>query len=98
MAGTAEELTANYEEDGVLVVKEIAKEVLTKGAWATLMFLHQDLNRKKGEYGPPKITIRRYQRRDGVYMPRSKFTISSEHQARQVAAKIAEWFPVKSEM
>lgn len=97
MAGTAEELTANYEEDGVLVVKEIAKEVLTRGAWATVMFLHQDLDRKSGGYGPPKITIRRYQRRDGVYMPRSKFTISSEHQARQVAAKIAEWFPVKDE-
>jgi hypothetical protein len=93
MAGTVDELTANYEENGVLVVKEIAKEVLTKGAWATLMFLHQDLDRKSGNYGPPKITIRRYQRRDGVYMSRSKFTISSQNQALQIAAKIAEWFP-----
>ena len=38
---TVEDLTVNYEENGQLIVKELDKVVLTKGAWATLMFRYQ---------------------------------------------------------
>ena len=84
MAEIVEELTVNYEEDNVLLGKELDKHVLTKGAWATVMFLYQDFDRRKEDYGPTKIGIRRYQKRDGAYVYRSKFNISSLDQARKV--------------
>ena len=47
MAETVDELTIDFEEDGVLKVKELDKYVLTKGAWATLMYLYQNYDRAK---------------------------------------------------
>ena len=91
MAGTVDELTVNYEEDGVLLCKQLDKNVLTKGAWATVMYLYQDYNRKDEDYGPKKISIRRYQKRDGNYLPRSKFTISSVDQAKKVVEVLQGW-------
>ena len=91
MAETVEELTANYEEDGVLKVKELDKYVLTKGAWATGMFVYQDFDRAKDDYGPKKVTIRRFQKRDGEYAYRSKFNISSIGQAKMVVEALEKW-------
>ena len=91
MAETVEELTVNFEEDGVLKVKELDKHVLTKGAWATVMFLYQDFDRRKEDYGPTKVGIRRYQKRDGVYTYRSKFNISSLDQAQKVVEALNKW-------
>ena len=82
MAESIDELTIHYEEDGRVVRKEIAKEVLSKGAWTTIMFLYQDLDRKTDEYAKQKVSIRRYQKREGSFIPRSKFEISSPNQAR----------------
>ena len=95
MASNIEDLSIHYEEEGKVLRQELAKEILSKGSWATIMFLYQDLNRKSGEYGPRKISIRRYQKREGIYLPRSKFEISSANQARAIGAKIADWFPVQ---
>ena len=93
MAETVEELTIQYEEDGQVLRKELDKEVLSKGSWATLMYLYQDLDRKSGDYGPQKISIRRYQKREGAYIQRSKFEISSANQARSICRTIEEWLP-----
>lgn len=93
MAATVEELTVAYEEDGVEIVKELDKRVLTKGAWATLMFRYQELNRSSGEFGPEKYSIRRYQKSQGEYRPKSKFVISSPKQARQIMEILTEWIP-----
>lgn len=93
MAETVDELTIHYEEDGRVLRREVAKEVLSKGSWTTIMFLYQDLDRTSGEFGPHKISIRRYQKREGTYLPRSKFEISSVAQAHSICRKIAEWFP-----
>ena len=49
MAETVDELTVTYEEDGIETVKELDKEVLTKGAWSTIIFRYQDWNRSKEE-------------------------------------------------
>ncbi|MFA6111301.1 MAG: hypothetical protein WDA75_21295 [Candidatus Latescibacterota bacterium] len=93
MAETIDELTINYEEDGKVLRRELAKEVLSKGSWTTIMYLYQDLDRKTGEFGPPRISIRRYQKREGSYLPRSKFEISSSAQAWAICRKIQEWLP-----
>ena len=46
-----EDLTVNYEENGVLIVKELDKAVLSKGAWATVMFRYQQWEGDKRAYG-----------------------------------------------
>ena len=51
MASTVDELTVNYEENGVLVVKELDKAILSKGTWATILFRYQEMTRGTGEYG-----------------------------------------------
>ncbi|MCK5897862.1 MAG: hypothetical protein KAG06_02175 [Methylococcales bacterium] len=91
MAETVDDLTVAYEDGGIETIKELDKKVLTKGAWATIMYRYQDWNRSKEEYSPDKYTIRRYQKRDGEYKPKSKFNISSAKQAREIIAALEEW-------
>ena len=96
MAATVDELTVNYTENGVLVVKELDKVILTKGAWSTVLFKYQDWDRQKSVYGPVKFTIRRYQKREGEYRPKSKFTISSIDQANKLIAALQTWIDEES--
>ena len=91
MASDVEDITIDYEEEGILVTKELDKVVLSKGAWATLIFKYQDWDRAKGEYGPEKFTIRRYRKMQGNYMPQSKFNISSVDQAGKIIAALQGW-------
>jgi hypothetical protein len=91
MASTVDELTIAYSEDGIDVVKELDKEILSKGAWSTIIFRYQEWNRTKGEYGPDKYSIRRYQKRSGEYMPKSKFNISSKDQAKNIIQALEKW-------
>ncbi len=92
MAESVDGLTVEWEEGGDKVVRELAKEVMSKGAWATVVFLCQDLDRKKRTYRPPKISIRRYKKVSGQYRYQSKFNISSENQATQLVEIIKKWF------
>tara|TARA_B100000780_G_scaffold274230_1_gene238947 strand:- start:98 stop:382 length:285 start_codon:yes stop_codon:yes gene_type:complete len=91
MAETVDELTVEYLEGEEMTVKELDKVVLTKGAWATLMYRYQDLDRKTGDFGPEKYTIRRYQKRNGEYSQRSKFNISSKDQAKSIIETLTKW-------
>ena len=91
MAETVDELTVTYEDGSIETVKELDKKVLTKGAWATVMYRYQDWNRTKEEYGPDKYTIRRYQKRNGEYQQKSKFNISSVDQAKSIIAALEDW-------
>jgi hypothetical protein len=91
MSATIEDLTINYEEDGVQIVKETGKEVLSKGAWTTILYRYNNLDRKTEEYGKDMYTIRRYQKRQGEYMMKSKFNISSTEQAKKIIAILETW-------
>jgi len=91
MATTVEELTVNYEEDGRIVSRELDKVVLTKGAWSTIIFRYQDLDRKTDEFGKDKFSIRRYQKRNGEYQYKSKFNISSRDQATKIVNALNSW-------
>ena len=91
MSETIEDLTVNYEEDGVQVVRETGKEVLSKGAWATILFRYQNLDKNTGEFGKSMYTIRRYQKRQGEYITKSKFNISSNEQAQKIVETLSSW-------
>ncbi len=91
MASTVDELTITYTEDGIDIVKELDKVILSKGAWSTIIFRYQEWNRTKGEYGGDKYSIRRYQKRGGEYMQKSKFNISSKEQAKNIIDALEKW-------
>ena len=91
MSSDLNELTINYEEDGILLVKELDKEVLSKGAWTTILYRYQNWNKGKGEYSKDMYTIRRYQKREGEYLPKSKFNISSPEQAQKIITVLQKW-------
>ncbi len=91
MGSTLEDLTVSYEEDGVLVAKETGKEILSKGAWTTILFRYQTLDKSTGEFGKNMYTIRRYQKRQGEYVMKSKFNISSSEQAKKIIDTLSTW-------
>lgn len=91
MSETIDDLTINYEEDGILKIKELDKHILTKGAWSTIMFQFQNWDATKETYKPPAYAIRRYQKRNGVYVLKSKFNISSNDQAEKIITTLQKW-------
>ncbi len=93
MAEKIDDLTVNYTQDDIQLVKEVDKAVLTRGSWTTIMFLFTELDKNTNEFGPEKVSIRRYQKRNGVYKQQSKFNISSGKQAHQIIENLHKWFP-----
>lgn len=89
---TVDDLTCEWEEDGELTVEMLEKHVLTKGAWATVMFKYRD-KKPDGSWSAPKARVQRYRKQRGRYSSQSKFNISSEKQARQIVQVLTEWFP-----
>ena len=91
MAATVDDITINYQEGEDLIVKELDKEILSKGAWTTIIFKYQDWDRKKQDYGPERFTIRRYRKVGGDYRQQSKFNISSKDQANKIISALQKW-------
>lgn len=92
MASDYDELTIEYEEDGVVVVEELEKVILQKGTWCTVLYRFRQMDRKTEEYGPPKAALRRYQKTQGYYRKRDSINIS-EKSVKPLLAKLHEWFP-----
>jgi hypothetical protein len=91
MASEIKDITIQYEEDDTVLVKELDKEVLSKGAWTTILFRYQQLDPKTNEYGPDRYSIRRYRKVNNEYRQQSKFTISSVQQARKIIEILQKW-------
>lgn len=91
MAETIDDITISFSENGTETTKELDKQILTKGAWTTIMFKYQDWDNAKNEYGPIKYSIRRYQKRNNQYWQKSKFNISSADQAQKIIDILNEW-------
>ena len=91
MTEKVDDLTVSYTEDGIETTKELDKVILSKGSWTTILFRYQEWDRAKGEYGPDKYSIRRYQKRNGEYRQQSKFNISSRAQAQSLVDALQRW-------
>ncbi|MDR3001096.1 MAG: hypothetical protein LBU89_07515 [Fibromonadaceae bacterium] len=90
-AENIEPTVEQVDENGEVIVKELAKEYLTKGAWSTVAFLYQEKDRD-GNFGESKVTLRRYQKSGGVYKQRSKFNVSGKTQAEQIIGVFKKWY------
>lgn len=91
MSETIDDITIAFSENGTETTKELDKQVLSKGAWTTIMFKYQDWDNAKNDYGPVKYSIRRYQKRNNQYWQKSKFNISSADQAQKIVSILNEW-------
>jgi hypothetical protein len=91
MNDTLESLTVAYEENGVEVIRELDKAVLTKGTWATLVFRYRQWEEGKNAYSDDKYSVRRYRKMGGEYRQQSKFNISGKDQAQKLIAILQEW-------
>lgn len=91
MSATIEEISINYEEDGQQLVRETGKVVLSKGAWTTILFKYNNWKAANNDWDKDMYTIRRYQKRNGEYLPKSKFNISSAKQAKLIVDALSEW-------
>jgi hypothetical protein len=91
MASNINDLTINYQEDGIQIIKELDKAVLSKGSWATVIYKYQQWNPAQKQYGPPLFTIRRYKKRNNEYKQQSKFNISGIEQAKKIITVLNGW-------
>lgn len=90
MSETIDEITVNYEEEGVLVVEELEKVILNRGAWTTILFLYRERDRRTGEFGKPKAGLRRYQKYNGVFKKRDSINLS-EKPAAVLLETLPKW-------
>jgi hypothetical protein len=86
-----DDLSIAYEEDGIEVIRELDKAVLSKGAWATLVFRYQQWEPAREAYGEDKYSLRRYRKMKGEYRVQSKFTLSGPEQARKLIDILRGW-------
>ena len=91
MFSDIDEITINYEEDGLQVIQELDKVVLSKGAWATIIFRYRQWEQSKEDYGPDRFTIRRYRKMNDEYRQQAKFNISSIDQAKKIVDALNGW-------
>ena len=91
MSDTIESLTIAFSENGQETIKELDKEVLSKGAWTTIIFKYQEWEAAKNAFGAVKYSIRRYQKRNNQYWMKSKFNISSNDQAKKISDVLIKW-------
>jgi len=91
MAEKIDELTVSYSENGIELVQELDKEILSRGGWATVLFRYREWDRAKDDYGPEKYSIRRYQKRGGEFRQQSRFNISSKAQAQALIGALQKW-------
>ncbi len=89
---TLEAITINYEEEGILIIKELEKEIISKkAAWVTALFRYQEWNAKKEEYSADKFAIYRYQMRGGEYRTQAKFKLTDIDQAKALVKILGNW-------
>lgn len=91
MAETIDEITIAYEEDGEVLIEELEKIVLSRGAWTTILFRFREKDRKTGQFGPPKAGLRRYQKYNGVFRKKDAINVSDK-MAPALVEQLRAWF------
>ena len=90
MAENINDITVNYEEEGEVLVEELEKVILTRGAWTTILFRYRERERQSGQMGAPKATLRRYQKYQGVFKKRDAINLSAET-AKTLVETLGQW-------
>jgi hypothetical protein len=91
---TLDDLTYDVEDDGVLARRQLDRVILSRGAWATVMFLYEELDRETGAYRAPKIAVVRFQKWRGVYRKHASLTLADGAEAQAFVATLGAWAPL----
>ena len=92
MASTIDEISVDYtDESGQQIIRQLDKQVLSKGSWTTIMFLYTEWDRRKETWSAPKARIDRFQKKNGEYRSQSKFKFTSGKQAKQIVDVLNGW-------
>lgn len=86
-----DDISIEYEENGELVIKQEAKAVVAHGTWPLILFLYRERDPKTGEFGPLKVSVRKFRKQHGTYRLEGKVNIGSLEQACRIASLIIEW-------
>ena len=92
MASDIDELTIQYEEEGQILVEELDKIILHRGAWTTILFLYREWDAKSENFGSPKAGLRRYQKTGGVFRKRDAINLT-EKNIPMLLDQLKTWFP-----
>ena len=84
LAEDIDDISVNWDEGGNVVVEQLDKVILSRGGWATILFKFREQNTRTGVWSKTKFTIRRYQKKQGVFRQQSKFNISSRYSSREM--------------
>jgi hypothetical protein len=87
-----DDISIEWEDEGLVKIKEEGKEVLTRGVWSTIMFLYRDWDASRDAYSDLRVSIRRYRKMGGRYQQQSKFNISSAKQAAKITEILQKWY------
>ncbi len=88
-----EELNYDLEEDGVVVRRSIETKVLRRGAWATVLFLYEELDRRTSRFRPAKVAVVRFQKLRGAYRKHASFPLASAEEASSLIEVLGRWLP-----
>ncbi len=99
MAENIDDITINYKDPATNkeLVHEIEKEVLTRGAWSTIVFKYRERTLNQEDFGPIKYRVGRYRKQNGEFRPQSKFNISNAKQAGVLVDILTRWVKEDSE-
>ncbi len=86
-----DDITVEYEEGGVQVIRQEAKEIIARGTWPVLVFRYREWDPASESYGPAKFTLRKFRKQHGSYRMESKFNIGSPAQALSIAGVLQRW-------
>ena len=87
------ELTVRFEENGVVVVEELAKAVLTASStWVTVAYLARERDKVSGVFAGPRVSLRRYKKRGGRFIVDKHFTLTTRPQVVALQEALATWF------
>jgi hypothetical protein len=91
MAENVTEITVDAEnEEGKTTIEQLDKVILTRGVWSTILFRYRERNQKTDEFGPPKATLRRYQKFKGVYRKRDAVNLTLDS-AKKLIEILTDW-------
>ncbi len=90
---SVEDLTITREgDDRMAPRKQLKKQVITKGAWATVAYKFEELKTTKaGDEWVEKYSLVRYRKLKGVFQFKKEFAFSKPEHIRSIRDAFSEW-------
>lgn len=85
-----DEVTLDVEVDGELVQQTLARQIIERGAWATVL-LHVQKRNREGQWRSPHAVLIRFAKVRGMYKRHASITLGTAT-ARALSASLATWF------